>query len=110
MQFEELKKEVEVITYVELRENSENYLEAVISSSELLRLKQKLETFFGAPYSLSWESLSREAKEAIGGLGGVGAGQTLYLRSNDNEIAFAMLWPWQGGKQITVKVSHRVNK
>lgn len=108
MQFDEFKKEVSGLSYAELREDSKDYFEAVISKGALPGLIQKLEDFFGAPCVLSAGALSAKTNETINALGGIGPGQTFYFKEgNDNEIFLAMLWPWQSGSQITVKISRQ---
>ena len=39
--------------------------------------------------------------------GGIMPDQALYFRKTDNKCAFAMLWPWQSGEHITVKIGNR---
>jgi len=107
MRFEELIKELRKTVFVTVREDSSDYFEAVISKSDLSNLSLSLEKFFGLAVWPSKDSLSEEAEKLAGEFGGIRPGQVLYFRKQNNETAFAMLWPWQDETQITVKIGNR---
>lgn len=109
MQFDELKSEIKNIMYKDVRVDSENYLEAVILSEELKNLNKKLEQFFGLPY-LPWQyKFSDRVQNILKDFGSIAGGQTLYFLNKDNDVAFAMLWPWRDSKHVTIKMNYRSN-
>ena len=107
MQFKELKARVESINFNELRENSDDYFEAVVSNVELPKLNIIFKEFFGLPVWPSEQELPLYIKDVIKDSGGIGPGQTLYLYSQGNNTIFAMLWPWQDKQQTTIKIVNR---
>jgi len=107
MEFDELREELKKIVFVTVREESSDYFEAVIDKSELMNLASRLENFFGPRIWPSKNKLSEEVVNSIREFGGVMPDQALYFRKTNNKGAFAMLWPWQNGEHITVKISNR---
>lgn len=112
MQFSELKKDVENVHFLELRTDTENYFEAVISNDELKNLTEKLRNFFGPPLigQSQKRALSSNVQETIKDFGGISEGQTLYFCNQDNLVSFAMLWPWSDGRRTTIKMNHQSSK
>ena len=104
MQFRELKAQVKSVEFDELRSERDNYFEAVITKDKLKNLTPKLKDFFGASIWPSKKKLPPQVEEAIKDFGGIIAGQTLYFNNHNQNVAFAMLWPWQDGKHTTVKI------
>ena len=107
MQFAELRKELNNIVFITVREESEDYFEAVISKGELAYFCLRLEKFFGPRVWPSKDKLSEEVEKFLDEFGGIMSNQTLYFRKQDNETAFAMLWPWSDGTRITVKIGRK---
>lgn len=110
MQFKEARKGLEGIVFDKLRIDSGNYFEAVIVKDELAKLTASLEKIFGSP---AWPCKSRllaQAEGIIKNFGGVRTGQTLYFWTEGKDTVFAMLWPWQDGYYITVKIGGKINK
>lgn len=108
MLFQQLKTEIKDIGFEQVRKDNEDYLEAVILKSGLPQLTTRLERFFG---SLAWPSktsLSSQAKEVIEDFGGLRHGQALYFKQQDNQATFAMLWPWNDGEHLTLKVGQKI--
>ena len=101
MRFEQIKKTVKGIGFETAREDNENYLEVVIVKDKLNELLVRLDGLFGP----AQEKPSRQAEEAIRGFGGIMKGQTLYFWHQDSSFIFAMLWPWQDGEHITIKMA-----
>ncbi len=100
MQFNEVRKELEGIVFDKLRIDSQDYFEAVIVKSELAKLNARLQILFGSP-----EPPSRKVQDILKDFGGIWPGQTLYLFNEGKDAIFAMLWPWQDGEHITVKIA-----
>lgn len=104
MQFNELIKEVNNVIFTTVRQESGIYFEAVVAKKELANLTTRLENFFGPPMWPLKNNLPSQVQEAIRDFGGIMPGQTLYFWNQGNDTVFAMLWPWQDGEHITIKM------
>jgi hypothetical protein len=90
-----------------VRTDKKDYFEAVISKSKLGDLIAHLEKAFGVARYPSDKELSGHAREVTDRFGGIMGGQSLYFSENpeDKEDSiFVMLWPWQDGVNITLKI------
>jgi hypothetical protein len=103
MEFSELRKEMDVFSFDEKRSDEADYFEVVVSKPELEKITPVLEKFLG-PAITSTQNLAPQQKTMVDEMGGIMPGQSLYLRSENNQTFFAMLWPWGSGKQVTVKI------
>ncbi|OGX16984.1 MAG: hypothetical protein A3K83_07010 [Omnitrophica WOR_2 bacterium RBG_13_44_8b] len=72
-----------------------------------MNLASRLESFFGPRIWPSDNKLPEEVEISIRECGGIMPDQALYFRKADKKCTFAMLWPWQNGQHITVKISNR---
>ena len=89
-----------------MRMDNENYFEAVIGHARLEETVRALEGIFGVPAWPSDKKLSKDAEILIKSVGCLRKGQTLYLLNNRSGCSvFAMLWPWQDGERVTIKMS-----
>ena len=105
MEFDKIKAEVKNVELETTRMDNENYFEAVISHARLEGVVRVLEGIFEAPAWPSDKKLSKDTEKLIKSIGGLRKGQTLYFLNNKSECsAFAMLWPWQDGERITIKM------
>lgn len=107
MDFNEIKKEVKDINFDTLRTDKDNYFEAVVVEEELEKLKERLKKIFVEPVSPSQDRLSFQMQLAIEDFGGIQPNQTLYFWNEGQDTIFAMLWPWQDGCHITLKMGKR---
>ncbi|MEZ6184029.1 MAG: hypothetical protein R3F62_03345 [Planctomycetota bacterium] len=93
---------------LELREGcTEAYLEAVLKRPELDACTGALTGALGEPKKPFGErpAFDRALAKLIDSQGGIEAGQCLFLRRfSDGRVAFAALWPWSNGAQITLKL------
>jgi len=106
MEFDKIKAEVKKVEPETTRMDNENYFEAVIGHARLEGMVRVLEGIFGTPAWPSDKKLSKDTEKLIKSVGGLRKGQTLYFLNNRSECsAFAMLWPWQDGERITIKMS-----
>ncbi|MCX5668109.1 MAG: hypothetical protein NTY34_07385 [Candidatus Omnitrophica bacterium] len=106
MEFDKIKAEVKKTEPDMTRMDNENYFEAVIGHARLEGMIRVLEGIFGAPAWPSGKKLSKDAEILIKSVGGLRKGQTLYFLNNKEGCsAFAMLWPWQDGEKVTIKMS-----
>lgn len=105
MQFSDLIKEIKAGSFTEMRKDSDRYFEAVVTKQELPNLTKRLERFFGVPTWPSKNKISSQAQGIIKDFGGIMPNQTLYFWCEGKDTAFAMLWPWSDGENITVKIA-----
>jgi hypothetical protein len=105
MEFDKIKAEIKKVEPDTTRMDNENYFEAVIGTARLEGMVSVLEGIFGAPAWPSDKKLSQDTEELITSVGGLRKGQTLYCLNKEGCSAFAMLWPWQDGEKITIKMS-----
>ncbi len=107
MQFYELIKEIKEVVFDTLRADRGDYFEAVILKDGLPELSFRLERLFGLPLWPPKNKLSAKVKNAIKDFGGIMQGQTLYFYEQNSCIIFAMLWPWQDNRHITLKIAQK---
>ena len=106
MDFDNIKAEIKKIEPDTMRMDNEDYFEAVIGNARLEEMVRVLEGIFGAPAWPSGKKLSKDTQILIKNVGGLRKGQTLYFLNNGSGCStFAMLWPWQDEKKITIKIS-----
>ncbi len=106
MEFDSIKAEIKKTEPETMRMDSDNYFEAVIGRARLEGMARVLEGIFGAPVWPSDKKLSKDTEKLIKNVGGLRKGQTLYVLNDGSEASvFAMLWPWQDGERITIKMS-----
>ena len=104
MQFSELKAVVKGIGCGQLRADEDNYFETVIIKDKVGEFFCALERFFGPPVWPPENKLPSQIEDVIKKFGGIVTGQTLYFCHQDNNIVFAMLWPWSDEEHITLKI------
>jgi hypothetical protein len=104
MKFRDLCQEIKGINFESVREDNADYFEAVLVKTGLKELTAKLDRLLGLPAWPLDQGLSVQIKKEIEDFGGIIPGQTLYRSCQGEKIFFAMLWPWQDGLHITVKI------
>ena len=107
MEFNKIKEEIKKIEPDTTRTDNESYFEVVIGSARLEEMVRALEAIFRAP---AWPSknkvkIPKDVEKLIKNAGGLRKGQTLYYTAQEGHSVFVMLWPWQDGQRITVKMS-----
>ena len=105
MEFDKLKTEIKKIESVTARADDDNYFEVVVKKACLGEIAQLLKGVFGEPAWPSSNKLSKETEKIVKDFGGLRPGQTLYALNEEGHSVFAMLWPWQDGERITIKIS-----
>ncbi len=105
MQFISLRKELKNVIFEVLREDRDNYFEAVVVKEELAKLTAQLEKFLGS--AISSLQLSPQVWKSLKEFGGVRPGQVLYLKAGANDTVIAMLWPWNDSVRTTVKIINK---
>ena len=106
IQFNKDMAEIQNMDFQTVRMNSNNYFEAVLLKNKLSDLTKNLEKIFGAPKLPSEKELSAQMQEIINGFGSVRGNQSLYFLKEEEYYVFAMLWPWQDGEHITLRIVH----
>ena len=105
MEFHKLKTEIKNTDPDTTRIDNDDYFEVVVKKSCLDTVIRILEKVFGMPTWPSRDKLSKEIEELIKTAGGVRRGQTLYFLNKEGVSMFALLWPWQDGERITIKIA-----
>ena len=104
MEFNDIRQEVKALPFETLRQDCDNYFEAVMINEELGKLNERLAKLLGEPAWPSKKRLPIEIQDMVKNFGGIMAGQTLYFKGERSGAFFAMLWPWQDGQHTTVKI------
>lgn len=104
MEFNKLKIDIKATKPDTTRADDDKYFEIVVKKSCVEGVVRLLEGVFGPPAYPSRVKLSKEAQNAIKNFGGVRNGQTLYFLSKVGSSIFAMIWPWQDGERVTIKI------
>lgn len=104
MEFEKIKAEIENIGLDNKRADNGDYFEAVVKKESIGKIMRFLEGTLGNPVWPSQNKLPRDADKIVKNFGGLRKDQTLFFLNKDGASLFAMLWPWQDGERITVKI------
>ena len=107
MDFSDICREIKTVVFESMREDTNDYLEAVIVRDHLESLTQRLNASFGIPLWPSDNRLPHQVQKIIQEFGGIRSGQTLYYSLNGGAHIVAMLWPWQDGFHTTLKIIKR---
>ena len=89
---------------VETRISEEDYIEAVILVTQYPDWKNDLMEFLGGPLKDAGIKPSPEHTNLTNAYGGIKADQVLFASEIEGKSIVAMLWPWQDGKHITLKL------
>ena len=104
MNFETLVEEVKRVPCQEMRRQESHYLEVVFSVAGLQTLAPVLESYFGPPMKPAGKAPSGDAKRYSEPYGGIRKEQTMYFHQEAGQAAAAMLWPWNCGTTVTLKM------
>jgi hypothetical protein len=107
MEFVELKITLKNFGLDTVRVETNEYMEAVIEKGKLTELHARLFEFMGP---IAWPSdnpIPDDVKAIISKYGGIMKGQTLYFMKKGAKVLFAMLWPWNDGVHITLKLGKK---
>jgi hypothetical protein len=105
VEFNLLKMEIKKIELDITRVDGDDYFEIVVKSRSLGDMVHLLESIFGAPAWPSRNKMSKKIEKAVKNFGSLRQGQTLYVLNTDSFSIFVMLWPWQNGERVTIKVA-----
>ena len=101
---EEVMRRTKGIAHEQTRRESEDYLELVMFRSSLEEVHRIFENYFGPPLKPFGAEVTAEAQEFAQSYGGVETDQALYYTERETEPSLGMIWPWQDGKRLTVKI------
>lgn len=107
MEFNQAREAVKGIVFETVRVDGDKYFEAVIVNDNLPALTDKLDTLFGKAVWPGKNRLTAGIENTINDFGGVQKGQTLYFCQQTSRSVFAMLWPWQDNRRITLKIAQK---
>ena len=105
MAFNNLKKQIKLVTFDSVRCDEEDYFEAVFFKQDLVQVSAKLSVVLGEMVYPGVKPLEKKIETLVSEYGGIQKGQSLYLKEIGDFIMLAMFWPWQDGEHITLKSS-----
>jgi hypothetical protein len=88
----------------ENRHVDETYAEVVIVEKDLLHWNRHLESFLGPAIKPAGRKPTRDENTLAQEYGGIRLDQTLFRKQVEGVIITAVMWPWQGGGKITLKI------
>jgi hypothetical protein len=90
----------------ERRETNDAYCEVVFFSQDLAEWKNVLSSFFGPAAKDRGAKPSKEHQKLTEDYGGIRSEQVLFVKhiETDGDTVIAMLWPWDDGEHITLKI------
>jgi hypothetical protein len=100
----EIYLKLQAMPISETRQSNEDVIELVFNARDLTAWNVCLESILGAPVKPAGASPEKEDKQITQNFGGVRSNQTLFHKQTDGLDIIAMLWPWQSGENITLKV------
>ena len=104
MEFDKIKAEVKNIGLDTPRADNDDYFEAIVKKDSIDKAMQVLEGLLGKAVWPSPNKVPKDAEKIVKNFGGLRKGQTLFFLSENGVSLFAMLWPWQDGERITIKM------
>ena len=103
MDFEKIKSDIKNKPLDNMRVDNDMYFEVVVIKENVGEIMQLLEGAMGKPAWPSKDKLTKDIQSLADKFGGLRKGQTLFFLNKDGVSLFAMLWPWQDGKRVTIK-------
>ena len=94
------------IRHEETRRESEDYLEMVMFRDSWEDIHSLFNAYFGKPLKGPGEEAGEAAERVSEPHGGVDKDQILYHAFRDRADQLALIWPWEDGKRMTVKIVH----
>jgi hypothetical protein len=110
LMFAELLTEVKTHRFEERRADVEDYFEGVLLVENMPGVCAALEKYFGKAFKPAGKAPSKEDSKRTDHLGGVQKNQVLYYVEKENQSNCAMLWPWQDGVRVTLKIAQGLLK
>jgi hypothetical protein len=105
MKLQEITDNFGKLEIFEKRCIDDEYAEIVIFTEYLDHCSKILEDFLGPAVKPSDLEPSKNHKKVADEFGGILKNQTLFQKDYDNIMVIAMFWPWENGKQVTLKIA-----
>ena len=105
MTFPELISQLKKFPFDEIRKEYDGYFEFVVSVSNLVQLYPIFESYYGVPFKPAGIKPSSQAQDMAKHYGGIQTQQTLYYVSRGSISDCAMVWPWNDGTHVTIKMA-----
>jgi hypothetical protein len=105
MKIKEITKNFGNLKNFENRCMNDEYAEIVIFTEQLDHCGKILEDFLGPAVKPPGLEPSIIHKKVADEFGGIFLNQTLFQKDYDDIMVLAMFWPWQNGKQVTLKIA-----
>jgi hypothetical protein len=105
MKIKEITKNFGNLKNFENRCMNDEYAEIVIFTEQLVHCGKILEDFLGPAVKPPGLEPSIIHKKVADEFGGIFLNQTLFQKDYDDIMVLAMFWPWQNGKQVTLKIA-----
>jgi len=102
--FKELREAIKMFPLKELRFDTLDYLECVISVAKAEHLSSILTSFFGKVTKEAREIATPEIAQKMELYGGIRSNQTLYTKTREGRFYYAMFWPWSDETYLTVRL------
>ena len=88
----------------EIRSSSEDAQELVFTNERIEEWDKVFQEILGPAVKPKGTKPTKEDSQLTADYGGIFANQTLYRKEFGDETIVAMLWPWQDGVHITLKM------
>jgi len=105
MTIEEILQSCKGLTVCEERSRGQDYCELVFLNEEIDRWNTIFTRLLGPAIKPKGLKPTEEDLLVTAAYGGITDGQVLFRKDFGPEIILAMLWPWQNGSQVTLKVA-----
>ena len=93
------------MTINQTRSTSDEYVELVFYTKDLVAWDQILTDTLGSPVKTPKQKAEKDDSRITEQFGGVWAGQTLFKKDNEDSTIIAMLWPWGDNVHTTLKLA-----
>jgi len=107
LQFGELKTEIKKCGFETLRGEDAVYFETVLIKTQVPGVMQKLQELLGTALWPSDGKIPPAINKVIADFGGIMGKQTLFGFEANGRVVFAMLWPWNDGLHVTLKMGEK---
>ncbi len=110
MTLKEFTQRIAGLKVHQVREESDDYQERVIFSADIKQWSTVLEEVLGPPAKPAGVDPTGNDLVLCQIYGSIMKNQTLYRKAFGDGTILAMLWPWQDGTHITLKVGRVTEK
>jgi len=104
MSFTELVESLRKVKHEQTRADQENYFEVVVTKNIIEPIVSMLQSYFGSPMKPEGKDPSKTAERCAEPYGGIWRNQIMYMHTVEQGVEAALLWPWNDGNSITVKL------